>query len=124
MYGNLAGYLKTLYFSTSNDDIVLINPNIILDGDGINFYYKMIDSHNAKLSTSSKDNQIICDVINNYDKYKDYIDKINSRFNTTIDFDNLTLSIEFRRNEITLTDAIMRLTQAVYIYFNISLLTK
>lgn len=124
MLETLKSNLSKLYYTTNDDDLTLIDPNISIDGCGINFIFKYLDNKDCILATTKTNNEYLEYLYDDYDKNILYINKINARFKTTFDEENQIIFLKFRRNELSLTQAITNLSQAVYLYANLTLILK
>ena len=124
MLNSVKNTLEKLYSVKKIDDTIYINPNIMIDGDGVLFTFAYDENKNCTIKTSKQNNEYLEYLFDDYDRNLRYIDKINQRLKTEFDDENLVISITFRRNEMSLTKAIMNLTQAVYFYSSLTFLHK
>ena len=124
MLNSVKNTLEKLYSVEKINDTIYINPNIMIDGDGVFFTFVYNEDKNCTIKTSKQNNEYLEYLFDDYDRNLRYIDKINQRLKTEFDDENLVISITFRRNEMSLTKAIMNLTQAVYFYSSLTFLHK
>ena len=86
-----------------------------LEGDAMNFQFTLEDDKYARITTNRNFSEYIAWSTGDWKKAKDVIEKLASIYAVSWDPVNGALFIRFRRNEMTLAQAIMRLQQAVFV---------
>ena len=96
-----------------------VRGNIILtgmfwDGDSANIIFEQEDKKYMRISSCENFEAFTETVfIDNYEDYAPYIDKINARYGTCFDAQKRQLYLRFRRNEMTITEAVTKLHGAM-----------
>lgn len=84
------------------------------DGDSCTMIFKIKEDKYTEISSDENFEAFTEDVfIENAEDYKEYVKKINNRYGTEWDEDKRRLYIRFRRNDMSISEAVMRLHGAM-----------
>ena len=121
---DLEKQLSPLYDTADYFGRTVIVPPFSLDGDGIKYYFYLIDDRVMRIETDEVFEAWFEQITyNEREKYWDYVKAINKRFGTEWDEENKTIFISFRRNELSIPKALTRLHQAVLLLSGLSFYT-
>ena len=112
---NVVSVLKRTYGANAYEDGLCVNANVFFDGEGITFRVTAQEGHRTKIDTDKSFGEWFDYVTFGTENYLAEIEKVCQRFGVEWDEEKQVLSITFRRNEMTMTDAFFRMTQAVMI---------
>lgn len=102
--------LENIYSVREN----LIRTGTFLDGVGVNIIFEQTSVREMCLSTD-EGFATFCEPVffDEWESYAPYVEAINRRFGTTCDRGARRLLLRFRRNDMTLTEAVSRLRAAM-----------
>ena len=84
------------------------------DGDSCNMIFQIKEDKYIEISSDENFEAFTEDVfIENAEDYTEYVKKINKRYGTEWDEDKRRLYIRFRRNDMSISEAVMRLHGAM-----------
>ena len=104
--------LETLYRGYDDGTTLGIRTYMRLDGDPVNFRFYQEDEKYARLVTNANFSQWMAWCTGNWKKAAPMIEALAKPYGVAWDNGNGALYIRFRRNEMTMTEAVMRLQQA------------
>lgn len=105
--------LGTLYRAYDDGDAIGIWTHLYLEGDPVNFRFYQQDNKYSKLTTTSAFSEWIAWCTGDWKKASPTIIEIAKIYGVEWDNENGVLFLRFRRNEMTIAQAVMRLQQAV-----------
>lgn len=116
--------MDTLFETKDADGYTIIDPHIRFDSDKITFRFYLEDEKYSKIELSPNSREIIGYLIGNRESFSDTIEALASRYHVTWDKYTHLLFIRFRRNEMALSQAVMRLTQATQAIISLNRIIK
>ncbi|MBQ9070733.1 MAG: hypothetical protein IJY23_05235 [Clostridia bacterium] len=91
-----------------------IIPGTFWDGDGCKILFEQEEDKNIRLSSCENFEAFTEQVfIDNFEDYTEYVSKINKRFGTAWDSKRRQIYIRFRRNDMSIAEAVTRLHGAM-----------
>lgn len=105
--------LDTLYRTYENRSDIGIWTHMYLDGDPINFRFYQEDDKFSRLVTESNFSEWMACCTGDWKKAAPAIEKLAKPYGAEWDNEKGVLFVRFRRNEMTVAQAILRLQQAV-----------
>lgn len=104
------------WFDTRNShDGIIIYPEIFFDGEEIGFLFSQKEDKYAHIQTTANFGERVAFCTDGWRKVTPVIQDLIRPYGVNWDENRGVLFIQFRRNEITITQAVMRLTQAVFV---------
>lgn len=107
--------LEKLYCTHERNDVVSIGTWYTIEGDPVNFYFTLEDDKYVRITTNEIFSEWIASCTGDWRKATPTIERLASMYAVQWDPENGRLCIRFRRNEMTLAQAVMRLLQAVFV---------
>ena len=107
--------LEKLYCTGEYWGKVSIGTWYRIEGDPINFYFTLEDDKYARITTNQNFSEWIAWCTCGWRKATPTIERLAAMYAVQWDPEDGVLFIRFRRNEMTLAQAIMRLQQAVFV---------
>lgn len=107
--------LEKLYCTHELNDAVSIGTWYTIEGDPVNFYFTLEDDKYVRITTNEVFSEWIADCTGDWRKAAPTIERLGSMYAVQWDPEKGRLFIRFRRNEMTLAQAVMRLQQAVFV---------
>ena len=104
--------LETLYRGYEDSAGLCIRTHMYLEGEPINFRFYREDEKYARLVTTSGFSRWMAWCTGDWKKAAPLIDQLARPYGAAWDEENGALYLRFRRNEMTLAQAVMRLQQA------------
>ena len=101
----------TPYYRAVGEGPFRILPNMMLDGDGAVFFLH-IEGRELTLTTDEVFKNYYIFGLGSELDYLPYLDKICARFGVAWDRETYSLSLHFRRNDMTLAEALTKLESA------------
>ena len=105
--------LEKLYHTYENRDGINIFTGITLEGDPVSFLFQQEDEKYSRLTTNRNFSAWTAWCTNGWTEAAPKIEKLAAPYGVHWDNDTGSLYIRFRRNEMTLAQAVLRLQQAV-----------
>lgn len=105
--------MDKLYCTYESFEGISIATRITFEGNPVNFLFQQEADKYARLTTNRNFSEWIAWCTNGWTQAAPRIQKLAAHYGVRWDNDNGSLYIRFRRNEMTLMEAIMRLQQAV-----------
>jgi len=105
--------LETLYQSYEDGDCLGIRTHMYLEGEPINFRFYQEDGKYARLVTHPNFSNWMAACTGDWNKAAPMIDTLAKPYGAAWDSENGALYLRFRRNEMSVAQAVMRLQQAV-----------
>ncbi len=105
--------LDELYTAYETYEGTGIGTHIYMEGDPINFIFCQEDDKYARIVTNRNFSERMAWCTNGWTKAAPTIERLAAPYGVQWDNDNGALFIRFRRNEMTIAQAILRLHQAV-----------
>ncbi|MBE7065572.1 MAG: hypothetical protein E7384_07180 [Ruminococcaceae bacterium] len=105
--------LEKLYSTYENYNGITISTGITYEGNPINFLFQKENDKYVRIYTNKNFSEWIAWCTNGWTKAAPKIEKLAEIYGVQWDNDAGSLYIRFRRNELTLAQAVMRLQQAV-----------
>ena len=113
MLKEINAQLDTLYATYQGEHTIGIRTHMYLDGNPINFRFQQIDDKVSRLVTTPVFSEHLAWCTGNWKKAAPTIEALASPYGVRWDNENGILFLEFRRNEMTIAQAILRLQQTV-----------
>lgn len=110
---NIDRQLEKLYSTYENHDGINIATGITFEGDPVSFLFLQEDEKYSRLTTNRNFSEWMAWCTNSWTEAAPKIEKLAAPYGVQWDNDTGSLYIRFRRNEMTLTQAVLRLQQAV-----------
>lgn len=107
--------LDQLYCTGDRTPGIRIGTWHTIEGDPINFYFYQEDEKYAKLVTNENFSGWMQWCTDGQEEANAYIDRLAGIYGVKWDREHQCLFLRFRRNEMTLAQAILRLQQAVFV---------
>ena len=104
--------LETLYEGYDDGAALGIRTHMRLEGEPMNFRFYQEDEKYARLVTSSNFSEWMAWCTGSWKKAAPMIEALAKPYGVAWDNENGALFLRFRRNEMTLAEAVMRLQQA------------
>jgi hypothetical protein len=111
--------IDMLYSTRDLHDSIQIATGYRIDGAPINFHFYQEDEKYAYITTNAHFTDWLSCYPDGLSNAAPLIEQLASLYDVHWDCDHGRLVIRFRRNEITLAQAVMRLLQAVFLVGNI-----
>lgn len=105
--------MEKLYSTFETHEGICIATGIRYEGDAINFLFSQEDDKYARISTNRNFSEWIAWCTNGWTKAAPKIEKLAAIYGVRWDNEEGKLYIRFRRNEMTVAQAVLRLQQAV-----------
>jgi len=105
--------LNTLYRAYNVGDAIGIRTHMYLEGDPVNFLFYQEDDKYSRLTTTSVFSEWMAWSTGDWKKAAPVIQTLAKPYGVTWDNENGALVLRFRRNQMTLAQAVLRLQQAV-----------
>ncbi len=105
--------MEKLYSTYENYDGISIATDITYEGDPVNFLFQQEDDKYARIMTNRNFSEWVAWCTGDWTKAAPKIEKLAAPYGVQWDNKEGKLFICFRRNEMTLAQAVMRLQQAV-----------
>ena len=112
---DISSQLDKLYCTYDLADEISIGTYIYFDGDPMNFRYQQEDEKYARIVTSHNFSEWIAWCTGNWKAAAPMIEQLAKPYGVQWDNEDGALFIRFRRNEMTIAQAILRLQQAVFV---------
>ena len=113
MLNEIRDQLDTLFRAYDDRGDLAIWTHMYLDGAPINFRFYQEDSKYSRIVTAPNFSEWMANCTGYWKKATPMIETLAKPYGVNWDPENGTLYIRFRRNEMTIAAAIMRLQQAV-----------
>lgn len=94
-----------------------IQTYLFLDGESTGLYYNT-DGKQIELKTDGNFSESLW-LFYEYEKYLPYIEKICDRLGLSWDGEKGVLSLRFRRNDMTLSEAVMRMEEGIFALYSL-----
>lgn len=94
-----------------------IQTYLFLDGESTGIYYNT-DGKEIELKTDGNFSESLW-LFYEYEKYLPYIEKICARLGLSWDGEKGVLSLRFRRNDMTLSEAVMRMEEGIFALYSL-----
>lgn len=107
--------LEMLYCTHALKDAVSIGTWYTIEGDPVNFSFIQEDDKYARITTNRNFAEWMANCTGSWRKAVPDIERLAAMYGVRWDPEDGCLFIRFRRNEMTLAQAIMRLQQAVFV---------
>jgi hypothetical protein len=107
--------LTKLYYIYESSNSIHIATWYRIDGAPINFHFYQEDGKYSRITTNDHFTEWMTCYPDGLDKAAPLIERLAATYGVHWDLENKNLFIQFRRNEMTLAQAVMRLLQAVYL---------
>ena len=107
--------LEKLYCTYELNDAVSIGTWYTIEGDPVNFYFTRETDKYVQITTNEAFSEWIASCTGDRRKAAPTIERLANMYAVQWDPEKGRLFIRFRRNEMTLAQAIMRLQQAVFV---------
>ena len=117
-FDELNRLLNGLFDTRDGGDCVFISPWIHFDGEGTVFRFTMEDRHTCRIETDRNFTDWFGYITLDWEDYREEIAMVTTRFGTEWDATRGVLSISFRRNEMPLAEALLKLEQCMLILSN------
>ena len=111
----ISSQLDKLYCTSDLSDGISIGTHISFEGDRVNFCYLQEDEKYSRIVTNRNFSEWIAWSTGNWRAAAPIIEHLAKPYGVQWDNDEGALFIRFRRNEMTLTQAVIRLQQAVFV---------
>lgn len=112
---DISSRLDMLYCTHDLADGISIGTHISFEGDRMNFLYRQEDEKYARIVTNRSFSQWIACCTGNWKAAAPMIERLAKPYGVEWDNENGALFIRFRRNEMTVAQAVLRLQQAVFV---------
>lgn len=113
MLKDIEKQLETLYRGYEDGDALGIRTHMYLEGEPVNFRFYREDEKYSRLVTTSNFSEWMACCTGDWKKAAPLIDQLAKPYGAAWDKEEGALYLRFRRNELTLAQAVMRLQQAV-----------
>ena len=113
MLNEIDKQLDTLYRAYESRGTLCIGTHMYLEGDAVNFLFYQEDDKFSRLVTAPAFSEWMACCTGDWKKAAPTIEALARRYGVAWDNQNGALFLRFRRNEMTLAQAILRLQQAV-----------
>ena len=120
MLKEISEQLDTMYRVSENGSELNIWTHMSLDGDPINFRFVQIDDKFSRIFTTPNFSEWMACCTGDWKKAAPDIEKLARLYGVEWDNENGVLFLQFRRNEMTIAQGIMRLQQAVAVICQLS----
>ena len=107
--------LELLYSTRDCKDYITIHTGYTIEGDPVSFHFIQEDDKYARITTNRSFSDWMACCTGDWKKATPTIERLAGIYAVGWDPEDGVLFIRFRRNEMTLAQAIMRLQQAVYV---------
>ncbi len=101
--------------STADCERAHIYTGIFFDGESAGIYYEEPDSHTVRLTADESFDEWLGYITFGAENYKDELLLVADRCGVSWDSEKCKLYITFRRNDMSLSEALMRLSKAMMI---------
>lgn len=105
--------LEKLYSAYESGSAIAIATHMYIEGDPINFIFTMEDNKFSRLTTVPAFSEWMANSTGAWKKAAPSIQALASIYGVSWDNENGALFLRFRRNEMSVAEAVMRLQQAV-----------
>ena len=113
--------LSELYATSDHFGKTVINPSLFLDGDGTVFFFTLEENKYMRIETDDNFEAFFEQISEiERDDYWKYVERINKRYGTEWDQEKRRIFIRFRRNDMSIGEAVTRLHQAVMLLSGLS----
>lgn len=113
MLNEINRQLDTLYCAYGDRGEIRIRTNTYIEGDPVNFIFLQEDNKYSVLTTPPVFAEWMAFSTGNWRKAAPAIERLAAPYGVMWDNENGALYLRFRRNEISIAEAILRLRQAV-----------
>lgn len=113
MLSEINRQLDSLYQAYETGSYIGIETHMYLEGDPINFRFYQEDDKYSRLTTAPAFSEWMAWCTGSWTKAAPTIEALAKPYGVTWDNENGVLIFRFRRNEMTIAQAILRLQQAV-----------
>lgn len=113
MLNEISKQLDTLYAACDHGDFVGISTHMTLSGDPMNFRFYREDDKFSRLVTTPNFSEWMACATGNWKEAAPTIEALAAPYGVKWDNENGALYLRFRRNELSVAQAILRLQQAV-----------
>lgn len=104
--------LDELYSTRDYIDSTIIYPSLYFDGDGMTFLFRLESDKYAEIRLSPNFAEWMAYCTNGWKKAAPTIEQLAAPYGVQWDNDEGVLFLRFRRNEMTVSQAVLRLHQA------------
>jgi hypothetical protein len=112
---DISRQLDNLYCTNDLSDGISIGTHISFEGDRINFCYQQEDEKYARIVTNRNFSEWMAWCTGNWKAAAPMIEQLAKPYGVQWDNEEGALFFRFRRNEITIAQAVLRLQQAVFV---------
>lgn len=121
---DLCSQLDRLYQTTPYyEDQILIYPSLFFDGDGMRFTFRLEEDKYARIEISENFGEWMACYPGGWKAVEPHIRRFTEPFGVEWDGERGILFIRFRRNEMSVAQAVLRLEQAALVVGNLEILT-
>lgn len=107
--------LDELYSTWDYFDSTIIHPKLYFDGDGMTFLFRLESDKYAEIRLSPNFAEWMAYATNGWKKAAPRIEQLAAPYGVSWDNEAGVLYIRFRRNEMTVAQAVLRLHQAALV---------
>ena len=107
--------LSRLYCTNDLSDSISIGTWYTIEGDPINFHFYQEDDKYSRITTNENFSQWMACCTNGWSEKAPVIEQFAGLYGVKWDNNKGQLYIRFRRNEMSIAQAVMRLQQAVFV---------
>ena len=111
---DVTNQMNTLFATSDGDGYTTIDPHINYQGDKITFRFYLEDDKYSRIELSPNASEILANCSGG-NSAEAIMSKLSKPYNVEYDREKCVLFIRFRRNEMTLAEAILRLEQATLV---------
>ena len=107
--------LDKLYSTRAYTNSTIIHPGLSFDGDGMTFLFRLESDKYAQIRLSPNFSEWMAYCTDGWKAVAPQIEQLAAPYGVQWDNDEGVLFIRFRRNEITISEAVLRLHQAALV---------
>lgn len=111
--------LDTLFDTSDGNGYTTIDPHINYQGDKITFRFYLEDDKYSRIELSPDTSEILAYCAGG-NSAEAIMSKLSKPYNVEYDREKCVLFIRFRRNEMTLAEAVLRLEQATLVAISVN----
>lgn len=111
--------MSTLFDTSNRDGYTTIDPHINYQGNKITFRFYLEDDKYSKIELSPNAREILANCAGG-NSAKPIMQKLCAPYKVEYDSEKCVLFIRFRRNEMTLAEAVLRLEQATLVAISVN----
>ncbi|MBQ7045467.1 MAG: hypothetical protein IJN65_03130 [Clostridia bacterium] len=115
MLNEINKQLDTLFHAYEKNSGTNICTHIYLDGTPMNLIFIKEDGKFSRLVTTPDFSEWMANCTGDYKKATPQIKRLAALYGVEFDSENGSLFLRFRRNEMTIAQAVMRMVQAIYL---------